>query len=59
MSVREGADVSANVDAERQQLLQDIPIGLILEDEETRTIEMRTLQKPKLAPVHKHHISLT
>ena len=41
MSVREVANVSADVDAEMQQLLQDIPINLILDDEETRTIEMR------------------
>ena len=41
MSVREVAKVSADVDAEMQQLLQDIPINLILDDEETRTIEMR------------------
>ena len=35
--------MSVDVDAEMQQLLQDIPIGLILEDEDegTPAIEMR------------------
>ena len=37
---REGVEMSVDidVDADMRQLLEDIPIGLILEDEETPTL---------------------